>query len=81
MKLLKSGLEHLKTVSSQVNEQFKDVPNNCLLVAETKKRIIGRGKIKTVKIPKRWNATKTHVYLEVDGYILDSGLMKQIILD
>lgn len=81
MRLTRSGVKQLAVISKEINAKFEHIPNNCLLVAEAKKSVIGRGKIKSIKIPKRWNATKTHIYLEVDGYILDSGLMRKILLD
>jgi len=78
MKLTKAGVDQLKAVSRSVNETFDHVPNNCAIVARAKKKILGRGKLRTIKMPSKFCAEKIHVYLEVDGYILDNGMLSKI---
>lgn len=57
----------------EVNKEYSDTPNNCLIVAVMMKRRIGRGVVECVNVPKKYLPVKRHCYLRVDAQILDNG--------
>ena len=72
--------EDLADLSWQVNNEFSDVKNNCLIVATEKQKRIGRGEIKCIRVPEKYAPVKRHCYLSVDGWILDNGGLGRLTL-
>ena len=65
---------HLAGLSWEVNQEYKFVENNCLIVAmEKKKKLGGQGKILCINVDKKYLPIKRHCFLEIDDCILDNG--------
>lgn len=68
------SLSAMDKISQKVNQQFKYIPNNCLIVAKEKQRLLSTHGIKSkiIMIEPRY-ATINHAVLCVDDQCVDNG--------
>lgn len=61
-------------INREVNQQFDHIPNNCLIVAKEKQRLLLKhGIVAEIIIIQPTFATMKHAVLCVNGKILDNG--------
>jgi len=73
----------MEEINWEVNQKFGNIPDNCLIVAKEKQRLIFKKhgiEAKILVIQPRF-ATMKHAVLDVDGKILDNGDIANYIFD
>ena len=66
--------EYMDKINWQVNQQFDNIPDNCLIVAKEKKRLLLKHGIKAkIVVIQPTFATMKHAVLCVDDQCIDNG--------
>ena len=72
----------MEKINLEVNQKFDHIPNNCLIVAKEKQRLLLKYGVDTeIVVIQPAFATMKHAVLHVDGKILDNGDIANNIFD